>query len=265
MQIAGKGALVVGGASGLGEATALLLAERGAAVTIADRNAGQGAKVAAGVDGRFVETDVTDEAAVAAAVRAAGEAGPLRMAINCAGIGWADRLLRPDGTVHPAAGFEKVVRINLLGAFHVLRLAAAAMAALPPEGGDPLDGGERGVVVNTASVAAYDGQVGQVAYAASKGGVTALTLPAARDLAPVGVRVCTIVPGLMDTPLAATMPERNRIAIEGQIPYPGRFGRPEEFAALAAHIVENPYLNGECIRIDAGLRLGFAGRKDAGR
>jgi NAD(P)-dependent dehydrogenase (short-subunit alcohol dehydrogenase family) len=252
MEIAGKVALVVGGASGLGEATAALLAERGASVVVADRDAARGAKVAAGLGGRFVETDVTDEATVAAAVAAAGNTGGLRMVVNCAGIGWADRLLRPDGTVHPAAGFEKVVGVNLVGTFHVLRLAAAAMA-----GGVPLDDGERGVVVNTASVAAYDGQVGQVAYAASKGGVTALTLPAARDLAPVGIRVCTIVPGLMDTPLAEKMPERNRAAIEASVPHPPRFGRPAEFAALAAHIIENPYLNGTCIRLDAGLRLAY--------
>jgi NAD(P)-dependent dehydrogenase (short-subunit alcohol dehydrogenase family) len=185
-------------------------------------------------------------------VAAAAESRPLRMAVNCAGIGWADRLLRRDGTVHPAAGFEKVVRVNLLGTFNVLRLAAATIA-----GAEPLDGGERGVIVNTASVAAYDGQAGQVAYAASKGGVTALTLPAARDLAPAGIRVCTVVPGLMDTPLAGTMPDGSRAAIEASIPFPARFGEPEEFAALAAHIIENPYLNGTCIRLDAGLRLAY--------
>ncbi|HET9772775.1 MAG TPA: SDR family NAD(P)-dependent oxidoreductase [Acidimicrobiia bacterium] len=252
MHIAGQGALVFGGASGLGEATAFLLAERGASVVVADRDTTRGPKVAAGIGGRFVETDVTDEDGVAAAVGAAGEGAPLRMAVNCAGIGWAERLLRPDGTVHAAAGFEKVVRVNLLGSFHVLRLAAAAMAAT-----DPADGGERGVVINTASVAAFDGQVGQVAYAASKGAVTALTLPAARDLAPVGIRVCTIVPGLMDTPLAGKMPERNRASIEAQVPYPARFGQPAEFAALAVHIVENQYLNGTCIRLDAGLRLAY--------
>jgi NAD(P)-dependent dehydrogenase (short-subunit alcohol dehydrogenase family) len=170
--------------------------------------------------------------------------------VNCAGIGWVDRMVRPDGTVHPSAGFEKVLRVNLLGTFNILRHAAAAMARL-----DSDDDGQRGVVVNTASVAAYDGQAGQAAYAASKGGVVALTLPAARDLAPVGVRVCTIVPGLMDTPLAATMPSQTRARLEAQALFPHRFGRPEEFARLAAQIVENPYLNGECIRLDAGLRL----------
>ena len=252
MHIAGQGALVVGGASGLGEATAFLLAEKGASVVVADRDTARGPKVAAEIGGRFVETDVTDEEAVATAVAAFGEGAPLRVAVNCAGIGWADRLLRSDGTVHAAAGFEKVVRVNLFGSFHVLRLAAAAMAAT-----EPVEGGERGVVVNTASVAAYDGQVGQVAYAASKGGVTALTLPAARDLAPVGIRVCTIVPGLMDTPLAGKMPEHNRASIEASIPHPPRFGHPAEFAALAAHIIENPYLNGTCIRLDAGLRLAY--------
>lgn len=250
VEIAGQVALVAGGASGLGAASARLLAERGAAVVVTDRDAERGEKVAAEVGGRFCLADVADEGTMAAAVATAADPGPLRIVVNCAGIGWADRLLRPDGSLHPAAGFEKCLRVNLLGTFQVLRLTAAAMADLPP-----LADGERGVIVNTASVAAYDGQTGQVAYAASKGGVVALTLPAARDLALVGVRVCTVVPGLMDTPLAATLPERNREHLEAAVPFPGRFGRPKEFAALVAHIVENPYLNGCCIRLDAGLRL----------
>jgi NAD(P)-dependent dehydrogenase (short-subunit alcohol dehydrogenase family) len=250
MRIDGAVALVAGGASGLGEATARFLAERGAVVVVVDRDAERGSEVAAAVGGRFAVADVGDEASVEAAVAVAVAAGPLRAVVNCAGIGWADRILRPDGSLHPAAGFEKVLRVNLLGAFNVLRFAAAAMAALEPEAD-----GQRGVVVNTASVAAYDGQTGQVAYAASKGGVVALTLPAARDLAPVGVRVCTIVPGLMDTPLAATMPPGTRERLEAQALFPHRFGRPVEFARLAAHIIENPYLNAECIRLDAGLRL----------
>jgi NAD(P)-dependent dehydrogenase (short-subunit alcohol dehydrogenase family) len=250
MLIEGAVALVAGGASGLGEATARILAERGALVAVVDRDAERGATVAAAVGGLFAAADVGDETTVEAAVGAAVAAGPLRAVVNCAGIGWADRLLRPDGTTHPAAGFEKVLRVNLLGTFNVLRIAAAAMARLAPDGD-----GQRGVVVNTASVAAYDGQTGQVAYAASKGGVVALTLPAARDLAPVGVRVCTIVPGLMDTPLAATMPSRTRERLEAQTLFPHRFGHPAEFALLAAQIIENPYLNAECIRLDAGLRL----------
>ena len=250
MQIKGAVALVAGGASGLGEATARLLAERGAVVVVVDRDAERGATVAAEVGGRFAGADVGEESAVETAVGTAASTGPLRAVVNCAGIGWADRLLRPDGTVHPAAAFEKVLRVNLLGTFNVLRAAAAAMARLAPD-----EDGQRGVIVNTASVAAYDGQVGQVAYAASKGGVVALTLPAARDLAPVGVRVCTIVPGLMDTPLAATMPSPTRSRLESQTLFPHRFGRPAEFARLAVHVIENPYLNAECLRLDAGLRL----------
>ncbi|HYT39998.1 MAG TPA: SDR family NAD(P)-dependent oxidoreductase [Acidimicrobiia bacterium] len=250
MRIEGAVALVAGGASGLGEATARLLAERGARVVVVDRDAERGTRVAAAVGGTFTVADVGDEHSVEAAVETAAAAGPLRAVVNCAGIGWADRVLRPDGTLHPAAGFEKVLRVNLLGTFNVLRFSAAAMARLEPDGD-----GQRGVVVNTASVAAYDGQTGQVAYAASKGGVVALTLPAARDLAPVGVRVCTIVPGLMDTPLAATMPPATRARLEAQTLFPHRFGRPPEFARLAASIIENPYVNAECIRLDAGLRL----------
>jgi NAD(P)-dependent dehydrogenase (short-subunit alcohol dehydrogenase family) len=250
MQMEGAVALVTGGASGLGEATARLLAARGAVVVVADRDSDRGPAVAATVGGTFVAADVGDEVSVQAAVAAAAEVGPLRAVISCAGIGWADRVLRPDGTVHPAAGFEKVLRVNLLGTFNVLRFAASEMARLDADGD-----GQRGVIVNTASVAAYDGQAGQVAYAASKGGVVALTLPAARDLAPVGVRVCTIVPGLMETPLAATMPSRTRERLEAQALFPHRFGRPEEFARLAAQIIENPYMNAECIRIDGGLRL----------
>ena len=250
MRIKGQVAVVAGGASGLGAATARTLAAAGASVVVVDRDAERGSAVAAEVAGAFAPADVGDEAAVEAALAIASGVGPVRAVVNCAGIGWADRVLRPDGSLHPAAGFEKVLRVNLLGTFNVLRFAAAAMAGL-----DPDHDGERGVIVNTASVAAYDGQAGQVAYAASKGGVVALTLPAARDLAAVGVRVCTIVPGLMDTPLAATMPAPTRERLEAQALFPHRFGRPDEFAALAVRIVENPYLNGECVRIDAGLRL----------
>ena len=247
--LAGAGAVVVGGASGLGEATARLLAERGARVTIVDRNKEQGQLVADSLDGSFCAADVADEAAVDAAFASVTECR-LRAVVNCAGIGWADRLLRPDGSRHPLAGFEKVLRVNLVGTFNVLRAAAATMADNPPD-----DDGQRGVIVNTASVAAYEGQTGQVAYAASKGGVVAMTLPAARDLSVLGIRVCTIVPGLMDTPLAATMPARNRELLEANALLPRRFGRAEEFAALALHVVENRYLNATCLRLDAGLRL----------
>jgi NAD(P)-dependent dehydrogenase (short-subunit alcohol dehydrogenase family) len=250
MQIDGHVAFVAGGASGLGEATARLLAERGASVVVADRDTTRGEKVAAEVGGRFVAADVSDEAAVEAAMAVAAGCGPLRVAVSCAGIGWADRVLRADGSPHSAGGFEKVLRVNLLGTFNVMRLAARLMATLPAA-----DDGERGVIINTASVAAYEGQTGQVAYAASKGGIVAMTLPAARDLSVVGIRVCTVVPGLMDTPLASTMPAPNRQRLEAQALFPARFGRPSEYALLVAHIIENRYLNGECIRLDAGLRL----------
>jgi NAD(P)-dependent dehydrogenase (short-subunit alcohol dehydrogenase family) len=242
-------AVVVGGASGLGEATARLLAERGTHVTVVDRDKERGHFVADGIGGAFCAADVADEAAVDAAF-AALTGGRLGAVVNCAGIGWADRLLRPDGSQHPLAGFEKVLRVNLVGTFNVLRAAAAAMA-----GNQPDDDGQRGVIVNTASVAAYEGQTGQIAYAASKGGVVAMTLPAARDLSVLGIRVCTIVPGLMDTPLAQTMPPANRERLEATALYPRRFGRPEEFAALAVHIVDNRYLNATCLRLDAGLRM----------
>jgi NAD(P)-dependent dehydrogenase (short-subunit alcohol dehydrogenase family) len=242
-------AVVVGGASGLGEATARRLAARGARVTILDRDEERGPKVADSLGARFRPADVADEAAVDAAFASLDD-GRLGAVVNCAGIGWADRLLRPDGSRHPAAGFEKVLRVNLLGTFHVLRAAAAVMAD-----NDPDDDGQRGVIVNTASVAAYEGQTGQVAYAASKGGVVSMTLPAARDLAVLGIRVCTIVPGLMDTPLAATMPPRNRERLEANALHPRRFGRAEEFAALALHVIDNRYLNATCLRLDAGLRL----------
>jgi len=246
VQLSGIGALVAGGASGLGEATARELTERGARVTIADLNEERGGALADELGGGFVRTDVTEEEQVAAAVEAAGE---LRLAVNCAGIGWAERTVKKDG---PAAlqPFETVVRVNLIGSFNVLRLAAAAMSD-----GEPDDEGERGVVVMTASIAAYDGQIGQTAYAASKGGVVGLTLPAARDLAGRGIRVCTIAPGLFDTPLLAALPEEGREALGKTMPFPQRLGRPEEFARLACAIAENPMLNGEVIRLDGALRM----------
>lgn len=240
------GALVAGGASGLGEATARDLAARGARVTVADLNEEAGRALAAEIDARFVRADVTDEAELQGAV-AATEG--LRFAVSCAGIGWAERTVGRDG---PAAlgPFETVVRVNLIGTFNVLRLASGAMAANEPDAE-----GERGALVMTASIAAFDGQVGQAAYSASKGGVVGLTLPAARDLARLGIRVCTIAPGLFDTPLLAALPEETRAALGAQIPFPSRLGRPEEYAKLACHIAENTMLNGEVLRLDGALRM----------
>jgi NAD(P)-dependent dehydrogenase (short-subunit alcohol dehydrogenase family) len=246
LRLDGIGAIVAGGASGLGEATARELAARGARVTVADLNEARGKALAGELGGTFVKADVTAEAEVAAAVE---QAGDLRLAVSCAGIGWAERTVKKDG---PAAlePFETVVRVNLIGTFNVLRLAAAAMA-----GNEPDEGGERGVVVMTASIAAFDGQIGQAAYSASKGGVAGLTLPAARDLARLGIRVCTIAPGLFDTPLLAGLPDETREALGAQVPHPARLGRPEEYAGLACHIAENAMLNGETIRLDGALRM----------
>jgi NAD(P)-dependent dehydrogenase (short-subunit alcohol dehydrogenase family) len=246
MDLNGIGAFVAGGASGLGGATARELAARGARVTIADLNDERGAALAEEIGGTFAKADVTDEAQVHAAVERAGE---LRLAVSCAGIGWAERTVKKDG---PAAlePFEAVVRVNLIGTFNVLRLAAAAMA-----GNEPDAAGERGAVVMTASIAAFDGQIGQTAYSASKGGVVGLTLPAARDLARIGIRVCTIAPGLFDTPLLAGLPEEAREALGAQVPFPARLGRPQEYAQLACHIAENTMLNGETIRLDGALRM----------
>jgi 3-hydroxyacyl-CoA dehydrogenase/3-hydroxy-2-methylbutyryl-CoA dehydrogenase len=252
MRIEGSGALVVGGASGLGEAAARALHARGAHVVVADLDAERGAALAAqlGERAQFAAADVTQpeqlEQAVALAARAPGG---LRISVHCAGIGHAERIARSKGP-HRAETFERVVAVNLVGTFHALRLASAAMLANAPG-----DGGERGVVVNTASIAAYDGQIGQVAYAASKGGVVALTLPAARDLADSGIRVCAIAPGLFDTPLLAGLPAEARQQLAASIPFPPRLGLPAEFAQLACHIVENEMLNGEVIRLDGALRM----------
>jgi NAD(P)-dependent dehydrogenase (short-subunit alcohol dehydrogenase family) len=242
----GIGALIAGGASGLGEATARELAARGARITIADLNEDRGAALASELGVQFVNADVTDEEQVRAAVEAAGE---LRLAVSCAGIGRAERTVKKDGPA-ALAPFETVVRVNLIGTFNVLRLAAASMAANEP---DPE--GERGVVVMTASIAAFDGQIGQTAYSASKGGVVGLTLPAARDLARLGIRVCTIAPGLFDTPLLAGLPEDARRVLGEQIPFPPRLGRPDEYARLTCEIAENGMLNGEVIRLDGALRM----------
>jgi 3-hydroxyacyl-CoA dehydrogenase/3-hydroxy-2-methylbutyryl-CoA dehydrogenase len=247
MRIEGAGALVAGGAGGLGAATARRLHAAGAAVTIADLDAERGEALAAELDGAaFVPCDVTRPEQVEAAVQAAGE---LRISVCCAGIGWAEKTAGKRGA-HALEPFQTVVGVNLIGTFNVLRLAAASMLANRPD-----EGGEAGVVVNTASIAAYDGQIGQIAYSASKGGVVGMTLPAARDLASARVRVCTIAPGLFDTPLLAGLPEDARAALGAQVPHPARLGTPDEYAALALHIVENPMLNGEVIRLDGGLRM----------
>ena len=246
MELNDIGALVAGGASGLGEATARELAVRGASVTIADLNEERGTALAEEIGATFAKADVTDEAQVQAAVESARK---LRLAVSCAGIGWAERTVKKDGPA-ALAPFEAVVRVNLIGTFNVLRLAAAAMA-----GNEPDAEGERGAVVMTASIAAFDGQIGQTAYSASKGGVVGLTLPAARDLARLGIRVCTIAPGLFDTPLLAGLPEEARAALGAQVPFPPRLGRPEEYARLACHIAENTMLNGETIRLDGALRM----------
>ena len=249
MRIEGSGALVAGGASGLGEATARLLHERGAAVTIADVNVEKGEALADELGVRFVACDVREEDQVQAAVGAAAERDELRISVCCAGTGWAQRTTGSKGP-HELEPFQVILAINLVGTFNVLRLAATAMRENEPDAG-----GERGVCVQTASVAAFDGQIGQIAYSASKGGIVGMTLPAARDLSQYGVRVMTIAPGLFDTPLLAMLPEDAREALGKSIPFPPRLGLPEEYAQLAASIVENPMLNGETIRLDGALRM----------
>jgi NAD(P)-dependent dehydrogenase (short-subunit alcohol dehydrogenase family) len=250
MDVEGAGALVAGGASGLGAATSRALAEAGASVVIADLNAEKGEALAAEIGAGFLAADVTDAEAVGAAVERAAEAdGGLRVSVSCAGIGWAERVAHKRGP-HDLEYFSNVVKVNLIGSFNVLRLAAASMSENEAD-----REGERGVCVNTASIAAYDGQIGQVAYAASKGGIVGMTLPAARDMASRGVRVMTIAPGLFDTPLLAALPEEARTALGAGIPFPSRLGRPEEYARLVGEIVANPMLNGETIRLDGGLRM----------
>lgn len=250
MQIAGTSALVTGGASGLGAATVRRLAARGARVTVVDLPGSAGAAVAAEVGGTFAPADVTDAADVAAAVDVAAAAAPLRIVVSCAGIAPPAKVLGRDGEPTPLADFERVVRINLVGTYNVLAQASAAMART-----EPTTSGDRGVIVNTASVAAFDGQIGQPAYAASKGAVHAMTLPIARELARHGIRVCTIAPGIMQTPMMAGLPDAAQQSLGQQVPYPQRLGAPEEFADLAVHIVENDYLNGETIRLDGAIRM----------
>lgn len=252
MKISGKSFLITGGGSGLGESTARALVERGARVVIADIDQENGARVAdeLGDSARFAPTDVTLEESVSAAIGlVATSYGSLHGVVSCAGIGPPAKLLAKDGP-HSLDLFERVIRINLIGTFNVLRLAAAAMQL---NGSD--EGGERGIVVNTASVAAFEGQIGQAAYAASKGGIVALTLPSARELARFGIRVVTVAPGIFDTPLLAGLPESARLSLGHQVPFPSRLGKPEEFAALVIHAAENPMINGEVIRLDGALRM----------
>jgi len=252
MQIAGSSALVAGGASGLGEATVRHLHDAGASVVIADINDERGPSLAVelGARAQFVRTDVTDPATVQEAVEvAAGQPGGLRISVCCAGIGWGERVAGRRGP-HELAPFEKVIAVNLVGTFNVMRLASAAMMV-----NEPLESGERGICINTASIAAYDGQIGQIAYSASKGGIVGMTLPAARDLAVVGVRVCTIAPGTFETPLLGELSEATRTALGDAVPFPSRLGQPEEYAALAGHMVENQMLNGEVVRLDGALRM----------
>jgi len=250
MQITGSGAIVTGGASGLGLATARRLAAAGATVTIIDLPASKGADVAEELGGVFAPADVTSAEEIAAAVAAAQAAAPLRIVVNCAGIAPPAKVLDREGNPADLAAFERIIRINLVGTFNVIAQAAAVISK-----NAPVDGGDRGVIVNTASVAAFDGQIGQPAYSASKGGVHAMTLPIARELARHGIRVCTIAPGIMETPMLAGLPQAAQDSLGEQVPYPARLGRPDEYASLVQQIVENGYLNGETIRLDGAIRM----------
>jgi NAD(P)-dependent dehydrogenase (short-subunit alcohol dehydrogenase family) len=250
MNLSGVAAIVTGGGSGLGRATAEAFAAKGARVAIVDRNAQAAEEVAKAIGGVAATCDVADAASAEAAIAKAEAAhGPARVLVNCAGIATSKRAVGRDGP-QPLGEFEAVIRVNLVGTFNMIRLVAAAMARLAP-----LEGGERGVIISTASVAAYEGQIGQAAYSASKGGVVAMTLPIARELAQFGIRVNTIAPGLFLTPMMLGLPQEAQDSLGRAVPYPARLGAPREYAALAAHIVENAYLNGETIRIDGALRM----------
>jgi len=252
MEINNTSALVTGGASGLGEATVRALTAKGAVCTIFDRDEARAKaladELASGTN--YVAGDVGDEEVVGIAAEQAAGAGTFRITVNCAGIGWAQRTIGRQGEPHDFNAFKTVVNVNLIGSFNVMRLAAGAMSKT-----EPLEDGERGVIVNTASVAAFEGQIGQISYSASKGGIVGMTVPAARDLAPVGIRVNTIAPGLMDTPLLGLLPEEARQALGAGVLFPKRLGYPSEFAELVCAIAENGYLNGETIRLDGGLRM----------
>jgi NAD(P)-dependent dehydrogenase (short-subunit alcohol dehydrogenase family) len=254
MELSGTAAIISGGASGLGEAAARALAAAGSTVLVADLNEERGKAVAAETGGEFAKTDVADEASVAAAVAtAAGRGVPLRVVVNCAGIGWAERTVNRDGSPHSLASFRKVIDINLIGTFNLMRIAAAAIAQTDPVDAD----GQRGVVINTASIAGIEGQTGQLAYSASKGGIIGMTLPAARDLAVIGVRVNTICPGIIDTPIYGTGPasEEFKARLAAPVVFPKRMGTAAEFAALARSLIENDYMNGEVVRFDGGIRF----------
>ena len=255
MELNGISAIVTGGASGLGEATCRLLAERGASVVVADLQADKGEALAKDIGGLFCQVDVTATDQVSAAVDAAKELGPLKVLVNCAGIGWATRTIGRDGqyeSAHDLDVFRKVIEINLVGTFNCIRLAATAMSQNEPD-----ENGQRGAIVNTASVAAEDGQIGQAAYSASKGGIVGMTLPVARDLAAVGVRVNTILPGLIDTPIYGTgeASEQFKEKLAVAVLFPKRLGRPSEYATLALELLTNDYMNAESIRLDAGIRM----------
>lgn len=250
MRLDGCSAIVTGGASGLGNATARALIDGGAHVVILDLPTSEGEKAATalGPNARFIAADVTDEEQVQAAVDTASALAPLRVVVNCAGIATAEKVLGRDGLI-PLDHFERVIRVNLIGTFNVVRLAAAAIAETEPVGE------ERGVIVNTASVAAFDGQIGQPAYSASKGGVAAMTLPLAREFARSLIRVMTIAPGVFETPMMAGLPQAAQDSLAAQVPHPSRLGRPAEYAALVRAIVDNPMLNGETIRLDGAIRM----------
>jgi NAD(P)-dependent dehydrogenase (short-subunit alcohol dehydrogenase family) len=250
MEIKGQAAIVTGGASGLGAATARTLAAAGAKVAILDVNAKAAAEAAIDVNGLAIACDVADPVAAEAAVKqAAADHGPARILVNCAGIGPAKRIVGRDGPM-PLADFERVIRINLIGSFNMMRLVAVAMQPLAP-----LADGERGVIVSTASVAAFEGQIGQAAYSASKGGIVALTLPAAREFAQFGIRVLAIAPGIFGTPMLRALPQEAQDSLGASVPFPKRLGSPSEYAALVLHCIHNGYLNGEVIRIDGALRM----------
>jgi len=250
MDISGAAALVTGGASGLGLATARRLAAAGAHVTIVDLPSSPGAAAADELGGTFAPADVADAGQIASAAALAAEAGPLRVVVNCAGIAPPAKVLDREGAPSPLADFERVIRVNLIGTYNVIAQTSSVMAKT-----DPADGGDRGVIVNTASVAAFDGQIGQPAYSASKGGVHAMTLPIARELARYGIRVVTIAPGIMETPMLKGLPQAAQDSLGQQVPYPSRLGAPDEYARLVLSIVDNGYLNGETIRLDGAIRM----------
>lgn len=250
MQITGRGALITGGASGLGLATARRLASAGAHVTIVDLERTKGTEIAEQLGVEFVAADVTSADDVERAVAAAQAEAPLRIVVNCAGIAPAAKAIDRDGNPLPLADFERVIRINLIGTFNVVAQASATIARNSRRADETA-----GVIINTASVAAFDGQIGQPAYAASKGGVHAMTLPLAREFARYGIRVCTIAPGIMETPMLTALPQSAQDSLGQQVPFPARLGNPDEYAALAQQIVENDYLNGETIRLDGAIRM----------